>query len=228
MSDATPDLELDLKGLLCPMPMVKVEPEDQERPRRRHHQSRGDRRRLDGRHPRVGQVHRERSTPSREGRKRVRVPRQARSIAPPTTMDWFSYLASAIGVYVALSVFTLGMAWRAWQWSRTPKSAVRLGLFPKPDTGLGRFGKLLKDTFVAPQSVAIATGVMIAALRIPRGGTCGVRRSPAARPRVRRARRSSRRRGHEPVRRVVGRHRGRSDAGRGRLLDRAPHLRALP
>jgi TusA-related sulfurtransferase len=24
MSDATPDLELDLRGLLCPMPMVKV------------------------------------------------------------------------------------------------------------------------------------------------------------------------------------------------------------
>ena len=24
MTDATPDLELDLKGLLCPMPMVKV------------------------------------------------------------------------------------------------------------------------------------------------------------------------------------------------------------
>jgi tRNA 2-thiouridine synthesizing protein A len=24
MSDVTPDLELDLKGLLCPMPMVKV------------------------------------------------------------------------------------------------------------------------------------------------------------------------------------------------------------
>ena len=46
-------------------------------------------------------------------------------------MDWFSYLASGVGVYVAVAVFTLGMAWRVWQWSRTPKSAVRLGLFPK-------------------------------------------------------------------------------------------------
>ncbi len=78
-------------------------------------------------------------------------------------MDLFSYLASGLGVYVALAVFTLGMAWRIWEWSRTPKSAVRLGLFPKPKTGVGRFGKLLKDTFLAPQSVAIATGVMIAA-----------------------------------------------------------------
>lgn len=78
-------------------------------------------------------------------------------------MDWFSYLASGVGVYLALAVFTLGMAWRIWQWAQTPKTAVRLGLFPKPRTGLGRFGKLLVDTFVAPQSVAIATGIMIAA-----------------------------------------------------------------
>ena len=78
-------------------------------------------------------------------------------------MDWFSYLASGLGVYVALAVFTLGMGWRVWEWSRTPRSAVRLGLFPKPATGLGRFGKLLRDTFLAPQSIAIAAGVMVAA-----------------------------------------------------------------
>ena len=78
-------------------------------------------------------------------------------------MDWFSYLASGVGVYIALAVFTLGMAWRIWEWSRTPKSAVRLALYPKPATGLGRFGKLLVDTFLAPQSIAIATGIMIAA-----------------------------------------------------------------
>ena len=78
-------------------------------------------------------------------------------------MDWFSYLASGLGVYIALAVFTLGMAWRVWQWSRTPKSAVRLALYPKPATALGRFGKLLTDTFLAPQSVSIATGVMVAA-----------------------------------------------------------------
>lgn len=78
-------------------------------------------------------------------------------------MDWFSYLASGLGVYLALVVFTLGMAWRIWQWSRTPKTAVRLGLYPKPKTRGGRLVKLLKDTFVAPQSVAIAPGVMIAA-----------------------------------------------------------------
>jgi len=78
-------------------------------------------------------------------------------------MDWFSYLASGLGVYIALAVFVLGMGWRFWQWSRTPKSAVRLALYPKPDTGIGRFGKLLTDTFIAPQSVAMATGIMVAA-----------------------------------------------------------------
>jgi nitrate reductase gamma subunit len=79
-------------------------------------------------------------------------------------MDWFSYLTSGIGVYVALAVFTGGMAWRAWQWSRTPRSPVRLGLFPKPKTGAGRFGKLLTDTFVAPQSYKIAPAIMVAAI----------------------------------------------------------------
>jgi nitrate reductase gamma subunit len=70
-------------------------------------------------------------------------------------MDLFSYLTSGLGVYVALVVFTVGMAWRAYQWSTTPRSPVRLGLFPKPKTGAGRFGKLLTDTFVAPQSLEI-------------------------------------------------------------------------
>ena len=79
-------------------------------------------------------------------------------------MDWFSYLASGIGVYVGLAVFTGGMAWRVWQWSRTPKSPVRLALYPKPKTGAGRFGKLLVDTFAAPQSFKMAPVIMIAAI----------------------------------------------------------------
>ncbi len=79
-------------------------------------------------------------------------------------MDTFSFIASALLVYVALTVFTLGMAWRVWQWTRTPKSPVRLAMYPKPKSGAGRLAKLLKDTFVAPQSFAIAPGVMIAAM----------------------------------------------------------------
>jgi nitrate reductase gamma subunit len=79
-------------------------------------------------------------------------------------VDLFSYLTSGIGAYVALVVFTGGMVWRAWQWSRTPRSPVRLALYPKPKTGMGRFGKLLVDTFVAPQSFKIAPVIMIAAI----------------------------------------------------------------
>lgn len=70
-------------------------------------------------------------------------------------MDLFSYLTSGLGVYVALTVFTVGMGWRAYQWATTPRSPVRLGLFPKPKSGAGRFGKLMKDTFLAPQSFKI-------------------------------------------------------------------------
>ncbi len=79
-------------------------------------------------------------------------------------MDTFSFIASALGVYVALAVFTAGMTWRVYQWFRTPKSPVRLGMFPKPKSPGGRLVRLAKDTFVAPQSFSIAPGVMIAAM----------------------------------------------------------------
>jgi len=79
-------------------------------------------------------------------------------------MDLFSYLTSGIGVYVGLIVFTLGMGWRVWQWMRTPRSPVRLALYPKPKTSLGRFGKLLKDTLVAPQSWETAGTLMAFAM----------------------------------------------------------------
>lgn len=79
-------------------------------------------------------------------------------------MDTFSFIASALGVYVAIAVFTLGMAWRVWQWSRSPKSPARFALYPKPKTAAGRFGALMRDTFVAPQSFKVAPGVMVAAM----------------------------------------------------------------
>lgn len=70
-------------------------------------------------------------------------------------MTWFDQLASVWGVYLGLAVFVLGMAWRVWQWLSTPRSPVRLGLFPKPKTRAGRVVKVLGDTFVARQSAAI-------------------------------------------------------------------------
>ncbi len=79
-------------------------------------------------------------------------------------MDTFSLLVSGWGVLFAIAVFVGGMAWRIYTWTRTPKSPVRLGLFPKPATGLGRFGKLLKDTFVAPQSAEIEPALWVFAM----------------------------------------------------------------
>lgn len=79
-------------------------------------------------------------------------------------MDTISFLVSGVLVYIAIVVFVVGMAWRVSQWMRTPKSSAKLGIFPKPATRSARFGKLLKDTFVAPQSFEIAPGVMIAAM----------------------------------------------------------------
>jgi nitrate reductase gamma subunit len=79
-------------------------------------------------------------------------------------VDWFPWLTAVWGVYIALAVFIIGMGWRVYQWTSTPKSPVRLGLFPKPASGAGRAGKLLVDTFVAPQSFEIATGIMVAAM----------------------------------------------------------------
>ncbi len=70
-------------------------------------------------------------------------------------METYLWITSVWGVYLGLAVFVLGMGWRIYQWTTTPKSRVRLGMFPKPRTKAGRFGKMLKDTFIAPHSAAI-------------------------------------------------------------------------
>jgi nitrate reductase gamma subunit len=70
-------------------------------------------------------------------------------------MDAFSFWVSGVLVYVALAVFVAGMAWRIYDWMRTPKSAVPLGMFPKPATAVGRAAKLLKDSLIAPHSASI-------------------------------------------------------------------------
>lgn len=79
-------------------------------------------------------------------------------------METYLWITSVWGVYLALAVFTGGMAWRIYQWAKTPKSAVRLGMFPKPKTKLGRFGKLMKDTFIAPQSAKIEPAMWVFAM----------------------------------------------------------------
>ncbi|MDF1542283.1 MAG: respiratory nitrate reductase subunit gamma [Anaerosomatales bacterium] len=70
-------------------------------------------------------------------------------------MELYLEITSIWGVYLGIAVFIVGMAWRAYQWATTPRSPVALGMFPKPATGAGRFTKMLKDTFIAPQSAKI-------------------------------------------------------------------------
>lgn len=70
-------------------------------------------------------------------------------------MEVYLWLTAVWGTYLGIAVFIAGMAWRVWGWARTPKSPVRLGMFPKPATRSGRVAKMLKDTFLAPQSARI-------------------------------------------------------------------------
>ncbi|MDO8880887.1 MAG: respiratory nitrate reductase subunit gamma [Coriobacteriia bacterium] len=70
-------------------------------------------------------------------------------------MDTYLQITTVVGVYVAGVVFVAGMGWRIYQWATTPKSPVRLGMFPKPKTRGGRIMKMLKDTLIAPHSARI-------------------------------------------------------------------------
>jgi len=79
-------------------------------------------------------------------------------------MGLFLRITAIWGVYLALAVFTIGMAWRIWQWATVPRSPIRLGMFPKPASKAGRFGKMLKDTFIAPQSAKIEPAMWLFAM----------------------------------------------------------------
>jgi nitrate reductase gamma subunit len=79
-------------------------------------------------------------------------------------MDIYLQITSVVGVYVAGVVFIAGMGWRIYQWATTPKSPVRLGMFPKPATRAGRIVKMLKDTLIAPHSARIEPGMWVAAM----------------------------------------------------------------
>jgi nitrate reductase gamma subunit len=70
-------------------------------------------------------------------------------------MDTYLWITSVAGVYVAGVVFVAGIGWRIYEWATTPKSPVRLGMFPKPATTGGRVAKMLTDTLVAPHAARI-------------------------------------------------------------------------
>ena len=85
-------------------------------------------------------------------------------------MDWFSYLVAGILVYVAVAVFLFGTAFRIYQWFRVTRSSVKLGLFPRPKSTLGRGFKLVKDSFFYPQVREVDAAMWIFVLLLHLGG----------------------------------------------------------
>ena len=65
-------------------------------------------------------------------------------------MDWFSYLAAGVLVYVAIIVLVLGLIYQIYKWFRVRRSSVRLGMFPYPKSPAKRGLKLVKDSFLFP------------------------------------------------------------------------------
>ncbi len=65
-------------------------------------------------------------------------------------MDPLSFIVAGVMVYVAVAVFLVGTIYQIVRWLRTPKSTVRLGMFPRP-TGFPRGLKLAKDSLIFPQ-----------------------------------------------------------------------------
>jgi nitrate reductase gamma subunit len=66
-------------------------------------------------------------------------------------MDWFSFIVAGVMVYVAVAIFLGGSVYRLVKWLRTPKSAIRQGMFPQPGGPLTRALKLGKDSLIFPQ-----------------------------------------------------------------------------
>jgi nitrate reductase gamma subunit len=79
-------------------------------------------------------------------------------------MDLFSFIVAGVMVYVAVAVFLGGMGYQVYTWVKTPRSSVRLGIFPKPKNKAVKFFKLLKDSFIFPHSIEVDRWMWIFAI----------------------------------------------------------------
>ncbi len=70
-------------------------------------------------------------------------------------MDLFSFITTGVLVYIAIAVFVTGMIYRLYEWFSTPRSPVKLGMFPKPSSDLGRWSADFKDSIFFPQSFEV-------------------------------------------------------------------------
>ncbi|UCG55258.1 MAG: respiratory nitrate reductase subunit gamma, partial [Dehalococcoidia bacterium] len=64
-------------------------------------------------------------------------------------MDWYSFLAAGVLVYVAVVILVAGTAFRIYQWFRVPRSGVKLGIYPQ-NSRTGRWLRLASDSFLFP------------------------------------------------------------------------------
>ncbi len=69
-------------------------------------------------------------------------------------MDWFSYLAAGLMVYVAVGIFFSGMTYRVYQWLSAPRGRFRTGVFPKPRSSGTRWLKVTMDSFIFPDAMS--------------------------------------------------------------------------
>jgi nitrate reductase gamma subunit len=68
-------------------------------------------------------------------------------------MDWFSYLVAGLMVYLAVAIFAVGIVYQIYQWLNAPKTRVKTGYFPKPETIEARWIKVAEDSFLFPQVI---------------------------------------------------------------------------
>lgn len=79
-------------------------------------------------------------------------------------MDTFSFISAGILVYIAVAIFIAGMIYQITAWFKAPKSTVNLGLYPKPKNRGTKFFKVLKDSFIFPQSFEVDRPMWIFAI----------------------------------------------------------------
>ena len=85
-------------------------------------------------------------------------------------MNWFSFLAAGVLVYIAVAVFIIGLVYKTYRWFKTPKSSVALGLFPKPQGNSSRLLKMVKDNFLFPQVLDIDRWMWLFVILLHLGG----------------------------------------------------------
>ncbi|MCK5576884.1 MAG: respiratory nitrate reductase subunit gamma [Dehalococcoidales bacterium] len=85
-------------------------------------------------------------------------------------MNWFSFLAAGVLVYIAVAVFLFGTGYRVFQWFRVPRSGIRLGIFPQPRNKGARVLWMARDSFFFPQVLDVDRWMWLFVILLHLGG----------------------------------------------------------